>query len=803
MLKNYFKIAWRHLWKNKAFSAINILGLSLGIVSALLILFHVKEELSYDKGFTKANRIFRVTQEGLGEDTRHWAATSPPLAAAMQEQIPEVESAVRFYRPYPNQVLSYTPAKGEPKRFEEKGGLFADPGAAALFDMPFVRGNSQTALTETNAVVLTEQLAKKYFGDEDPVGKTIRDERNKLLLTVTGVVKPFPFATHLQFDYLLSMNTIGHYQDSASLERRTWNAFYTYVLLNKNRTKAQAEAKLPGFVGTYFAEPGSTRQEIMAGRRLNLQPISAIHLHSKLEKELYPNSDITYVYIFSIAALFILLVAAVNFINISTAQAFSRMKEIGLRKVIGGTRGQLIRQFLGESFLITLLSAVLALFLLKWSIPFYNELAEKHFQFRQLFTLSNIGLLLLLIVAIGLLSGLYPAWFVANFNPITSLKGKRLTSSSVNVIRKGLIVFQFVVAVFMIFSTVTIYRQMRLFHNKNLGFDKEQLLAVTMYDDVWQGLATLTNDMKKNNAVADYSIVSTLPGERFSMQNFAPLSAGNDDDIPGSRILWADDKLLTTLGVPLKAGRNFVNQFPEIRRPEFIMNEAAVKALKLKDPLGQRFVLDRDTGEVVGIIRDFNFASLHSPIEPLVIQYNPYNANYLLVKVKPGKVKEALQFLESDIKRLAPASVFSYAFIDERLDRLYESENRMSVVFKMFAVFVLFISCLGLFGLSAYAARLRVKEVGIRKLLGASTSNVALLLSRNFLALVLVAIVVAWPLAWWAMSRWLDGFAYHINIGVGIFILSGTSAFVVGLLTVSFQAVRAAVVNPVKNLRVE
>jgi putative ABC transport system permease protein len=354
----------------------------------------------------------------------------------------------------------------------------------------------------------------------------------------------------------------------------------------------------------------------------------------------------------------------------------------------------------------------------------------------------------------------------------------------------------------MIFSTLIIYRQMRYFHEKDLGFDKEQLIAVTMYENMWQHYPALLNDIRKNKSIADYAVASTLPGQRFSMQHFAPLSAATDPDL-GSRAMWGDERLLPTLGVPLVAGRNFFPQFPEIKKPEFIVNEAAVKALQLKDPIGKRFVLDTDTGEVVGVMKDFNFASLHSAIEPMVIQYNPFRANYLLLKVRPDRFRQTLQFLESDIKLLSPASVFSYTFIDEKLNRLYESENRMSTVFKVFAGFALFISCLGLLGLSAYSARIRIKEVGIRKLLGASVSNVTLLLSRDFLKLVLLATLIAWPLGWWAMSYWLHGFAYHINIGIATFAISGMAAFLVGLLTVSSQAVKAAVGNPVDSLRSE
>jgi putative ABC transport system permease protein len=800
MLTNYLKIAWRNLWNNKVHSTINIFGLALGIACSLLIIYHVKEELRYDKGFTKADRIYRITLQEIGDGARHWAATSPPLGVLVKEEIPEIKNSARFYRF--GSLFSHTSEAGEVKRFEEKNGFFADADAVDMFDLAFSRGDAATALSVPNAIILSETMARKYFGKEDPLGKTIQDDNKKLPLKVTGVVKNFSFPSHLQFDYLVSMATISKYLDQRSQENRSWSAFYTYVLLDKARSAATVQPKLSRFMVKYYEATGETKQEILSTRKLLLQPITSIHLHSKLEKEMAANSDIAYVYIFSIAALFILLVAAVNFINISTAQAFNRMKEIGLRKVVGATRPQLVRQFLGESFLITLLATVIALIVFNAVMPFYNHLTGKSTPVEQVASLSNVGLLLLLILSIGLLAGLYPAWFVARFNPVNSLKGKRNTASPVNLVRKGLVVFQFVVSVFMIFSTVVIYRQMRLFHNKDLGFDKQQLVAVTMYEPMWQHFGKLIHEMDKNSAIAGYSVASHLPGERFGMHPFKPIGT-LDDEEQGCRVMYGDDKLLPTLRISLAAGRNFFSQFPDIKQTEFIINEAAVKVFQLKDPVGNNFVLDGDTGSIVGVVKDFNFASLHMPIEPMVIQYNPYRANYLLLKVQPGQLPQTLQFMESNIKSLSPSSAFSYTFIDDKLNRLYDAENRMSQVFKVFAAFAIFISCLGLFGLSAYAARLRTKEIGVRKVLGASVPHVTLLLSKDFMVLVLLATLIAWPIAWFTMSRWLDGFAYRVGINGWVFVLSGIFAMLVALLTVSFHAIKAALLNPVNSLKSE
>ncbi|MCG2612914.1 ABC transporter permease [Terrimonas sp. NA20] len=803
MLKNYFKIAWRNLWKNKSFSLINILGLALGIASSLLIIFHVKEELNYDKGFSNADRIFRVTQEGLGNDTRHWAATPFPLGTMLQKDLPEVEQIVRLHKLYPYQLLSYTNVKGEAKRFQEKGGLFADSNTLKMFDFPLLKGNADIALSKINSVVISEQFARKYFGDDDPIGKILQDEKVKQPLTVTGVLKKTSFNSHLDFDYLVSMSTLTAYMNQEMFDRRTWSGFHTYVMLREGSVQ-KAASKIPAFTGSFYAEPGQTISQVLASTKLNLQPITSIHLHSRLEKELRPNSDITYIYIFSVAAFLILLLASVNFVNVFTAQAFNRMKEIGLRKVIGASKSQLVKQFLGESLLTTILAAVLALGLFYEALPFYNELTDKNFRFDQLIDFQNLLLLGGLILLIALLSGAYPAWFVAKFNPVNSLKGKRDSLSTVNVVRKSLIVFQFAVAVFMIFSTVVVYRQMKLFHNKDLGFDKEQLVAVTMYENMWQKFGALLGELKKDPAIEETSVTSTLPGERFSMLSFSPVNAATGaEDLPGTRTLMCDEDLLKTLNVPVVQGRNFVSQFPQIKRNEFILNEAAVKLYKMADPVGQQAILDIDTGEVVGVIKDFNFASLHSSVEPLVLQYNPYRANYLLLKVQPEKLKASVANMAIVMKQMYPESLFTYTFLDEKLDQLYSSENKMSQIIQLFAILAIFISAVGLFGLSAYSIRLRVKEVGIRKTLGASVAGVVLLLSKDFVKLVAIAIVIAWPIAWWATSRWLDAFAYRVDIGWLVFGMSGLFALAVGVTTVSFEAVKAAVSDPVRSLKAD
>jgi putative ABC transport system permease protein len=508
----------------------------------------------------------------------------------LQRAFPQVEKIARFHRLFPYQLLSYSNPQSQVRRFEEKGGFFANADVVDIFDVPFVSGNPAQALKDANSIVITEKMAEKYFGKSEPMGKIIQDDRARLALKVTGVVKEFDFPSHLHFDYLVSMPTIERYLDQRSMENIGWSGFYNYILLKDADSKSKVEAGLSAFTTQFYAPSGESAKEILAGRELHLQPVKDIHLHSKLEKEMSPNSDITYIYIFAIAALFILLVAAVNFINISTALAFNRMKEIGLRKVVGATKPQLVRQFLAESLMVTLLATGLAILLFKVSIPFYAQLTSGAIAFSDMFTPANLGIIAIMIVAIAGFAGMYPAWFVARFNPVTSLKGKKLSGQGVNLIRKGLIVFQFSVSVFMIFSTVIIYRQMQLFHNQDLGFNKDQVIAVTMYDQMWEKYGVLVNEMSKKPQISNFSVISTLPGERFGNYSAAPLHQIEKGATPeNARMLWSDEKTLATLGVAIKDGRGFTSQFPEIKNPEFILNESAVKAYHLQNPVGEAF----------------------------------------------------------------------------------------------------------------------------------------------------------------------------------------------------------------------
>ena len=550
----------------------------------------------------------------------------------------------------------------------------------------------------------------------------------------------------------------------------------------------------------FYGAIGEKRDEILKSRQIYLQPITDIHLRSHFEKEMGPNSDILYVYIFSIVAVLILLVASVNFVNMATAQAFNRMKEVGVRKVLGARRSELIKQFLGESTLMTLIAAVIALVIFVLALPFYNDLTGKTLSFWTLFTPVNILTMLGIIVFISLVAGMYPAWFISNFEPIKSLKGKKLMGSSVTIVRKGLIVFQFVVSVFMIFSTIVVYQQMKFFQNKKLGFEQEQVVAVKLYGDLHNEVSTIKNELLKNTSITQIGLTSSLPGDRIGMDRLA-LPEKPKEDI-SMRLVFGDENLLPVLKIDLKSGRNFLPKTADAP-PTFIINEAAAKVLNVKNPIGQKLIFWDQPSEIVGVVKDFHYASLHSVVEPLIIVNIPQETTYFLMKIKGDNLTETIQAAQNTIARVSPNSLFSYSFLDKKMAHLYDSEHRMGNIMKVFAIFAIFISCLGLFGLSAYVAQLRTKEIGIRKTLGASVSGVVILLSKDFLWLVVIATLLAFPLGWWAMTNWLKEFAYAIDIQWWMFAAAGLSAIVIAILTVSFQSIKAALLNPVKSLKIE
>ncbi len=805
MIKENLKIAWRVLKKQKLASFLNITGLGVSLACLLLILFHVRTELGYESGFPKADRIFRVRTDSVyGSTTRNWASSAPAMGTELAKEFPEIEAMARV-TDMDSQVMVYRPAKGPERRFEETGGLIAETAAVPLFDLEFVKGDPATALDGPGAIVLAEDTAKKYFGDEDPVGETLTSETWGQALRVTGVIRRPRGKSHLTFDFLVSMPTFTDLVKARfgldALAHRTWKVMWTYVLLRDGRLPADFDARAAAFMKRYQAD-NPTR-----GESVRLQPIRRIHLHSKLEGEPGPNSDIAYVLVFSGAALLILLIAVVNFVNLATAQSFKRSKEIGVRKVVGARRGQLVRQHLGEAALMTGLAAALALAIVNFALPLYGRLTGSAVSIGDVLTPAFAGITLALLIALSVLAGLYPAVFTSGFAPVAAISGGRDPRGSAALLRKGLVVFQFVVSVFLVFSTITMARQLAFFHRADLGFDKDNLIAVRLYGNILGRLGdkvtTLKEEIRRHSGVTGVALSSQLFGTNFSNERLTPVGTPDKNVLPMLRFLRVDEDFIRTAGLTLVKGRDFEGG-PD-RGPEYIVSESTAAILGLDEPLGVECLSDLHGGQypIVGVIKDFHFASLHNPIEPLVLEYMPAAAGHLLVRAQAGQVPEVLKFLEAKVHELLPEFLFSYGFVDEVFGRNYRAEDRSYALFKVFSAVALFVACLGLFGLAVYAAESRIKEIGIRKTLGASVAAICGLLTRPFLAWVLIANAIALPAAYLAMQRWLRHFAFHARIQVWTFALSALLVILFAGLTVGYLALRSARENPVRSLRYE
>lgn len=819
MFKNYLKIALRNMRKNKLDTILNLSGLSLGLALSILILFHIQDELSFDRYFPKAERIFRVSCEMReGNNVRHWATTSPMMPDYLTQAFPEIEMTCRLFV-IPPQILSYFPENEQPRRFKESSGFFADQNSIDVFDFKFITGDPKTALTEVNSIVLTQSTAEKFFPNENPMHKMLsigNSNKSEDLLKVTGIVQNLPSNTHFDFSYLVSFPTFYVFFREIGQEQLTrskgWAALYNYVLLKDKNLVMNVHAKLPDFTAEYFQGMGS-REEILSRVKFHLQPIVDIHLHSKLEQEFKANSDMAFIYIFSAIAFFIMLLVAVNFINLITAQALKRMREIGMRKVLGVGRFQLIGQTIGESFLYIFLAIFISQVLIQLFLPFYNSLSGKAYVFASVFQKTNILLFFSIILLFGVLVSLYPAVFISGFNPVQSLKGIRDPLSVDARARKGLVIFQFTISIFMIFGTMITHQQMEYFKNKKLGFDKENVIAIQLNNDLQQlatkNPATLKNELLKNPAISAASVVSNIPGDRLSVEHLRVDDAPNINEREQFRFIRVDKDYPQMLNLNITHGRDF-SSISE-NTSAFIINERAARALQVDQPVGRIASSVFGTrGEIVGVVKDFHFASLHNYIEPLVIEHFPRSHQlqtalsvYLLVKITGTNIQTCLQSIKTIIEKIAPESLFTYTFLDQDLNRLYDSEQRMSNLFKAFAVFAIFISCLGLFGLSSYSAQLRVKEIGIRKVLGASLLNIIHLLSKKYVFWVLMANVIALPLGWVYVSHWLSNFAYRTQIDSLPFIVTLLISLGIACFTVSYHAFRAALANPVESMRYE
>jgi putative ABC transport system permease protein len=806
MIRNYIKVAFRSLMRSKSFTAINVFGLTLGITTCLLIMLFVQDELSYDSFNKKADQIVRVVFRGSiqGEKMKE-AMVMPPVAQTLKMEYPEVLEATRI-RTYGSPRISY----GN-KTFKESSFAYVDSNFFQVFTLPFVKGDSKTALLEPNTIVISETVAKKYFGDEDPIGKVLvfKDLNNSF--KITGVMRPIPANSHFHFDVFASMSSFPQSREFSWMT----SEYYTYLVLPKGYDYKKLEAKLPADVEKYMGSQlqgalGMTyTQFVKKGNKLGLflQPLNDIHLHSDLNLELESGSDIRYVYIFSAVALFMLLIACINFMNLSTAGASKRAREVGIRKVLGSLRGQLIRQFLLESILLTSIAFILSLVLVYFALPFFNELSGKELTFNLSGNVWLVPSLLLFALITGFLAGSYPAFFLSSFKPITVLKGKFTSVNKTVSLRSGLVVFQFFISIVLIIGTITVHKQLTYIQNEKLGYNKDHVLVVQEAYWLGKNQQAFRQTLMQDPRITNISSSGYLPAGYSDNNNFMVYPDNKTDQLVKTLRYQVDYNYIPTLGMEMADGRNFSKSFGT-DTTAVIINEEAVKALGWgTHAIGHNISANQNDGSkitfhVVGVVKDFHFKSFHEPISPLVMTLADYSEN-IIVKTKTSDIPGLLKTMKKNWNALGAEVPFSYTFLDDRFKNTYQAEQKIGTILGVFAGVTIFVACLGLFGLATFTAEQRNKEIGIRKVLGASVGSIVSLLSKDFLKLVFIAIVIATPVAWFIMNKWLQDFAYKTNISGWIFMLAASLAILITIITVSIRAIRAAVVNPVESLRSE
>lgn len=807
MLFNYLKIATRNLLKYKFISFINLFGLTVGLACCLLILTYIINELSYDKYHDKADRIYRVTRvfknPENGDVSLHLGTIAPPFAPLLANDFKEIEGITRFLQ---NGV---TPFRYGDKLFNEQNPYWADSNFFDFFDMEVVSGNPGKALTDPYSVMLSEEVAKKYFDNEDPINKVIR-MNNQSDFKVTGVFKPLPANTHFHPEIMMSFSTLRDTAIYGEENLRTnWgnNAFYTYILLPEKYDVKKLEAQLPGFIDRHV-ETGP-KYKASQWTSLPLQKLTDIHLRSHLDAEAEENGDIKRVYIFSAIALFILLIACINYMNLSTARSALRAREIGVRKVVGAERKAIIFQFLTESVLVCWLAIILA-FVLTWSLlPLLGKLAGQDLSVSILLRWQVLIPLLIIPFIVGIISGIYPAIFMSSFQPVRVLKGLFRAGGSNISFRKVLVTAQFAISIILIVCTAVVFKQMRYMQDKALGFDRDHLVTIPytgQLNDRFDGFRT---ELMANGSVKNVGRSSRIPTGRLLDAMGTQVKSG-DTLAPANvdiKFVSADKDFTSTYGVKIVAGRGFSGNF-SADTSAFLINEAAVSILGFKnneDAIGLEMAYGNRRGKLVGVFNDFHFESMHQKILPLVllVPRSAFNFGNISIKIAGNNIAGALQHIEKTWQKFVPDIPYQYTFLDENFERLYRSEQREKAIFTIFSFIAIFIACLGLLGLSAFAISQRIKEIGIRKVLGANTSTIVTLLSKDFMKLVIIAAVIAFPVAWWAMNKWLEDFAYRIAIPWWIFLIAGFIAALIALLTIGTQAIKAAIANPVKSLRTE
>jgi putative ABC transport system permease protein len=781
MFRNYLLIALRLIKKNKLYSFINIFGLAIGLAACILILLWVNDELSFDRFHTKADQIYKVVCSDLLSDEKY-AVTTPALGPAMEQEYPEILRATRYFE-MDNLVVK----AGDIKSLED-GIAFVDPSFLEMFSFPMIKGNPQTALSDPFSIVLTESQAQKYFGLEDPVGKTLTVAGNYDLL-VNGLMKDPPLNSHLRFDFLVPVEFMREF--GWNLEQ--WDRFFieTFVELHPESDMIRKD-RLSQFLQSKIEDSENLQAELF--------PLKDIHLHSSGISVMGRTGDIKNIYLFSLISLFVLLIACINFMNLSTTQSGKRIKEIGMRKVVGARPKDIIKQFYGESVLMTLVALLLAFILVELSLPIFNRLSGKEMTLN---FAGNYGFYLVvagIVLATGLISGSYPALLLSSFKPVEMFKGKSGTGSRFQSLsRKILVVAQFSISIVLIIGTVIVFIQMNYLRQKKLGFDPDRVISVTLNRNIQQKY-----DVMKERLLQLSSVSSVTSGSRRPFTHISTIDWESPDNTKSVRLSFTDVgyDYLVTFGLELMQGRFFSKEY-SLDHQNYILNETAVQQMGFENPLGQEIEIFEKKGTVIGVVKDYHFESLHTAIRPLVLRFGEGGQNYLYAKIISADMDETIKDFEAIWNGLEQDYPFNFRFFDQDFDAMYRAENRFKDILGYFAVFAILISCLGLFGLTCFITEQRTKEIGIRKVLGASVAKLILMFSIEFVKWVVLANLVAWPVAYFAMSRWLQGFAYRTGIQMWIFLVSSCLALVIALGTVMIHTAKAALANPAVSLKYE
>lgn len=786
MLKNYLKVALRNISKHKAYSSINIIGLAIGMAACILILLWVQYELSYDTFHEKSDNIYRVLHRWEIEGEAELSClTQVPLAPAIKEQCPQISRATRF-DDGDRQIIRY-----QDRRFQNDIVAEADNDFLQMFSLRFLQGDIKTALVDPISVVISDEMAEKIFGNDIAIGKTLNIDRRDF--NVTGVFEELPENSHFDFDCIVSFDS-----------RRDWlkeitdkwhvSAYYTYVLVDGDADIAGIEKKITGIMYDHIADSTST---------LHLQPLNKIHLYSAgLEYSEGQPGSISMIYIFAFIAILVLVIACINYMNIVTARYTLRAKEIGLRKVIGARNQDIRKQFLAESILLTLVAMLLALVLVEIVLPFFNDWYGKNISFEPFEKPIMIIYLFGVAILTGLLAGSYPSFFLASFSPVKILGKSFILVKSNSIIRKGLVVIQFGISISLIIVSSIVFSQLDFMMKADLGFNQENLLFVNMRGGFAENYQNIKAELSDNP-----DVVSVCTGFPPKSPHWASSEVDWDGKNQDERAVICrynvDHDYIKTLGIEVLQGRDFNENYPTDATDAFIINQEAAKVMGDANPVGKRFAYEGREGIIIGVINDFHVSSFRDPVYPLVLQINPEELHYLMVRVKPGGMPNIISYLEGRWQETANEFIFEYGFLNDTLVGFYKSEIKMSTIFRWATGLALFISCLGLFGLAAFTVERRIKEIGIRKVLGASYLNIISILSNEYTILILAANIISWPIAYYAMKNWLENFAYRISIDWQIFIAAGLSALLLGLITVSYQSLRAALSNPIDSIRYE